>query len=92
MSVLPPPRRPSSSRSFLFLLPALLSVLPATAVIPAIVLPAVSVIPAKAGIYSHILSYKSNHSGLSFSINSIFHARFHFLSAFSLLMALSMVS
>ena len=33
--------------------------------------------------------YKSNHFGLSSSINSIFHARLHFLSAFSLVMALS---
>ena len=39
----------------------------------------------------HIVSlYKSDHVGLLSSINSIFHAPFHFLSAFSLPMALSM--
>ena len=39
-----------------------------------------------------ISSYMSVHVGLLLSINSIFHARFHFLSDFSLLMALSIVS
>ena len=40
----------------------------------------------------HIPSYKSAHTGLPSSINRTFHARFHFLRAFSLTIALSIVS
>ncbi len=36
------------------------------------------------------LSYRSAHAGFSRPINPIFQARFHFLRAFSLVMALSM--
>ena len=39
-----------------------------------------------------ICSYKSDHQGFPSSINLTFHARFHFFSAFSLLMALSIES
>lgn len=39
-----------------------------------------------------IVCHKSAHVGLCSSINASFHARFHFLSCFSLVMALSMSS
>ncbi len=42
--------------------------------------------------YEQIWSYKSTQVGLLVSINSIFHARFHFLSFFSRLIALSIDS
>ena len=42
--------------------------------------------------YEQISSYRSLHDGLASSINRIFQSRFHFLSRFSRVMALSMLS
>src|SRR5262245_24267420 len=62
-----------------------------------------TVIPAKAGIQTTSLGvfpmqhlqtisdHKSLHAGLFFSINSTFHARFHFLSCFSRVIAFSIL-
>ena len=65
------------------------------------------VIPAQAGIQKHYQtqtflrkpnpshpnsSYRSRHCGFAFSINTIFQARLHSLMAFSLEIALSIVS
>ena len=60
-----------------------------------------SVMPVETGIQGwqggaspsyKICSYKSDHARLPSSINLIFHTRFHFFSAYSLPMALSIDS